>query len=142
MIRGTAVASRRRPRGRRARVALAGASLLVVTMLALTGLSANGTAASVNFASGSLIIPMDTDTSGNHASYNQNLGMWEAHGLVYKLLQNDIPVRWAVVRGDARLAARIRLVALAQASNASRVGDTSRLVVLTQKVTHQGGYTG
>ena len=47
-----------------------------------------------------------------------------------------------LIRGDARLAGRIRLVALAQAANAPRVGDTSRLVVLSGKVTHQGGYTG
>jgi hypothetical protein len=37
---------------------------------------------------GSLIIPMDTTS--------QNFGMWKAYGLVYKLLQNGIPVHWAI----------------------------------------------
>ena len=48
------------------------------------------------FASGSLIIPMDTDTTGNHASFNQNSGMWKAYGLVYKLLQSGVPVYWGI----------------------------------------------
>src|ERR1043166_8761204 len=52
--------------------------------------------AAQNFAATSLIIPMDTDTSGNHASYNQNLGMWKAYGLIYQLLQNNIPVYWTI----------------------------------------------
>jgi len=47
-----------------------------------------------------------------------------------------------MIRGDSRLAGRLQLVAQAQASNAPRVGDTSRLIVLSEKVTHQGGYTG
>jgi uncharacterized repeat protein (TIGR01451 family) len=59
--------------------------------------STSGTAASpTNFATGSLIIPMDTDTTANHASYNQNNGMWKAYGLVFKLLQSGIPVQWAI----------------------------------------------
>ncbi len=58
-------------------------------------------AAQRNFATGSLIIPMDTDTSGNHASFNQNLGMWKAYGLVYRLLQNGIPVHWAIEPGKS-----------------------------------------
>jgi uncharacterized repeat protein (TIGR01451 family) len=41
-----------------------------------------------NFASGSLIIPMDT-------TY-QNLGMWKAYGLLYELLSKGIPVSWAI----------------------------------------------
>ena len=45
-------------------------------------------------------------------------------------------------RGDSRLAGRVRLAAQAQASNARRVGDTSRLTILSGRVTHQGGYTG
>jgi hypothetical protein len=52
--------------------------------------------ATTSFATGSLIIPMDTDATGNHASYNQNSGMWKAYGLLYRLLQNDIPVHWAI----------------------------------------------
>ena len=59
-------------------------------------------ATSVNFSAGSLIIPMDTDTSGNHASYNQNTGMWKSYGLLYRLLQNGIPVRWAIKRDEDR----------------------------------------
>jgi len=39
---------------------------------------------------------MDTDTTGNHASFNQNSGMWKAYGLVYKLLQNGVPVYWGI----------------------------------------------
>jgi MYXO-CTERM domain-containing protein len=43
------------------------------------------------FDVGTLIIPMDTDY--------QDDGMFRAFGLVYELLRNDIPVRWAI-RGD------------------------------------------
>ena len=46
------------------------------------------------------------------------------------------------VRGDSRIAGRVRLVAQAQASNAPRVTDRSRLVVLSNKIVHTGGYTG
>ncbi len=53
-------------------------------------------AQAVTFASGSLIIPMDTDTAGNHAAFNQNLGMWKAYGLVYRLLQNGVPISWGI----------------------------------------------
>ncbi len=49
-----------------------------------------------SFAAGSLIIPMDTDTSSNHSSFNQNLGMWKAYGLLYKLLNSGIPVYWSI----------------------------------------------
>ncbi|MFO7565133.1 MAG: hypothetical protein R6X02_20975 [Enhygromyxa sp.] len=48
-------------------------------------------AAADPFAAGSLIIPMDTDY--------QDMGMLRAFGLVYELLHNDVPVRWAI-RGD------------------------------------------
>src|ERR1041385_2990934 len=51
---------------------------------------------SIAFASGSLIIPMDTDTAGNHASFNQDTGMWKAYGLLYKLLKSGVPVYWAI----------------------------------------------
>ncbi len=50
----------------------------------------------VSYASGSLIIPMDTDTTLNHTAYNQNLGMWKAFGLVNRLLSNGVPVRWTI----------------------------------------------
>ena len=39
---------------------------------------------------------MDTDTTANHAAFNQNQGMWKAYGLLYRLLQNGIPVHWAI----------------------------------------------
>ena len=45
-------------------------------------------AVSLAFAANSLIIPMDN-------TY-QDTGMLRAYGLVYKLLQNDIPVRWSI----------------------------------------------
>jgi hypothetical protein len=41
-----------------------------------------------SISAGSLIIPMDT-------TY-QNLGMWKAFGLLYRLLQNGIPIQWAI----------------------------------------------
>jgi uncharacterized repeat protein (TIGR01451 family)/uncharacterized repeat protein (TIGR02543 family) len=56
----------------------------------------SGNAGVKSFATGTLIIPMDTDTAANHASFNQNNGMWKAYGLVYRLLQNGIPVQWAI----------------------------------------------
>jgi len=40
------------------------------------------------FAPGSLIIPMDTDF--------QDVGMFQAYGLVYQLLKNDIDVYWLI----------------------------------------------
>jgi len=46
-----------------------------------------------NFAVGTLIIPMDT-------TY-QNTGMYLAYGLVYNLLKNGIPVKWAIQQGKA-----------------------------------------
>jgi len=46
------------------------------------------------------------------------------------------------IRGDSRIAGRVRLVAQAQASNAPRVADRSRLVVLSDKIVHTGGFTG
>ena len=56
--------------------------------------------ASQSFFAGSLIIPMDTNTTtttgASHTAYNQNLGMWKAYGLVNKLLSNGIPVYWAI----------------------------------------------
>jgi uncharacterized repeat protein (TIGR01451 family) len=47
-----------------------------------------------DFAAGSLIIPMDTDY--------QDLGMLRAYGLVYALLQADVPVRWMIKTGKAQ----------------------------------------
>ncbi len=48
------------------------------------------------YGSGSLVIPMDTDTTLNHTAYNQNNGMWKAYGLLYRLLDNGVPVSWAI----------------------------------------------
>jgi uncharacterized repeat protein (TIGR01451 family) len=47
------------------------------------------------FATGSLIIPMDT-------TY-QDLGMLRAYGLTYELLRNDVPVDWMIRKGKAHL---------------------------------------
>jgi uncharacterized repeat protein (TIGR01451 family) len=46
------------------------------------------TFAPTNFPTGTLIIPMDV--------ISQNVGMWKAYGLVYRLLQNNIRVGWAI----------------------------------------------
>jgi hypothetical protein len=83
---------------------VAAAGVLVVSfalvLLASRGSAApaatSAAAASMSFTAGTLIIPMDTDTTGIHASFNQNLGMWKAYGLVYRLLQNGIPVNWGI----------------------------------------------
>lgn len=45
------------------------------------------------FLSGSLIIPMDTSL--------QNAAMLRAYGLVYALLQNDIPVSWVIKKNKS-----------------------------------------
>jgi uncharacterized repeat protein (TIGR01451 family) len=50
-------------------------------------------AADVNFGVGSLIIPMDVQY--------QDTGMWKAYGLVYHLLNNGVPVSWAIKPGKA-----------------------------------------
>src|SRR4051794_20330032 len=82
------------PCAERARYAL----LIVALCTPFVLLSVGGAKAATptNFAGGTLIIPMDTDASANHASYNQNNGMWKAYGLAYKLLQSGIPVHWAI----------------------------------------------
>src|SRR5438128_287005 len=82
------------PRSQRVRYAV----LVVALCMPFILLSVGGAAAAnpTTFASGTLVIPMDTDTGGNHASYNQNSGMWKAYGLVYKLLQSGVPVHWAI----------------------------------------------
>lgn len=58
----------------------------------IVGLALAGPAAAVvtTFSTGSLIIPMDTGTSG------QNNGMLTAYGLVYQLLRNGVPVAWVI----------------------------------------------
>ena len=43
-------------------------------------------ASNQTFSAGTLIIPMDT--------VYQNLGMWKAYGLVYRLWDNNIPSNW------------------------------------------------
>src|SRR5690349_8472905 len=56
---------------------------------------ASGSAALVTaFATGSLIIPMDTTFQDN--------GMLKAFGLVYKLVTNDVPVAWVVQTGKSQ----------------------------------------
>ena len=66
----------------------------------VAGALSGGDPEPINFeATGALIIPMDTDTSGNHTAFNQNLGMWKSFGLIYRLLENGIPVGWAIKEG-------------------------------------------
>jgi hypothetical protein len=60
----------------------------LLVLIAALGLAPCATATPTTFAPGSLIIPMDTTS--------QNFGMWKAYGLVYKLLQNGVPVSWAI----------------------------------------------
>jgi len=62
----------------------------LTTMAAIASAS---TASAEEFAPGTLIIPMDT-------TY-QDHGMLRAFGLVYKLLSNNIPVRWVIRAGKA-----------------------------------------
>jgi len=64
-------------------------SLALTAMIAL----APTVAAADDFASGSLIVPMDT-------TY-QDTGMLEAYGLVYELLRQGVPVRWVIKAGKA-----------------------------------------
>lgn len=88
--------------GQRTRsIGSASLTLAALCLLLSVGATGRAQAASQNFATGSLIIPMDTDTAGNHAGFNQNLGMWKAYGLVFRLLQNGIPVHWAIKDGKS-----------------------------------------
>ncbi|HVA30485.1 MAG TPA: DUF11 domain-containing protein [Gaiellaceae bacterium] len=83
---------------RRAVWALAVACVIGFASAALASAGPAPAAAS-NFGAGSLIIPMDTDTTGNHASFNQNAGMWKSYGLLYRLLENGVPVHWGILEG-------------------------------------------
>src|SRR5689334_18809502 len=74
-------------------IALAAAAVVGLPAFASGGAAQ---AATIQPSAGSLIIPMDTDTAGNHAAFNQNQGMWKAYGLLYRLLQNGVPVSWAI----------------------------------------------
>jgi hypothetical protein len=56
-----------------------------------SALTAREQAVSGQLAAGTLIIPMDTTS--------QNWGMLRAYGLVYRLLSNNVPVRWAITPG-------------------------------------------
>lgn len=53
-----------------------------------------------SFAIGSYIIPMDTTYQNNAAL---DTGMISAYGLVYDLLDNGIPVKWAIQPGKATI---------------------------------------
>src|SRR5262249_27346090 len=61
---------------------------LLLVLLAVLGLAGGAMATPTTFAPRSLIVPMDT-------TYQDN-GMFKAYGLVYRLLQNGVPVRWAI----------------------------------------------
>lgn len=64
-------------------------TLALAAMIALTPTVAMAD----DFASGSLIVPMDTT--------HQDMGMLEAYGLVYELLRQGVPVRWVIKAGKA-----------------------------------------
>jgi uncharacterized repeat protein (TIGR01451 family) len=64
-------------------------TLALAAMIALTPT----VAVADDFASGSLIVPMDTT--------HQDMGMLEAYGLVYELLRQGVPVRWVIKAGKA-----------------------------------------
>ncbi|MEZ4448097.1 MAG: DUF11 domain-containing protein, partial [Nannocystaceae bacterium] len=66
---------------------------LAAAAVAGLALLAPGAAAADTFTAGSLIIPMDTDF--------QDEGIFEAYGLVYDLLLNDVPVAWVIKSGKA-----------------------------------------
>ena len=93
--------TQREMRGRRRRVravtALALFALLDLSSLPRTAAYVNGddlpgpSAHPETIPTGSLVIPMDTTS--------QNLGMFKAYGLVYKLLQSNIPVYWLILDG-------------------------------------------
>jgi uncharacterized repeat protein (TIGR01451 family) len=61
---------------------------IILLLAALAILGPTGRALADTFATGSLIIPMDT-------TY-QDSGMLKAFGLVYELLANRVPVRWVI----------------------------------------------
>ena len=68
------------------------ALLSLVAMMSVAGFAPAASAANPKtFATGSLIIPMDTTS--------QNFGMFKAYGLVYKLLQSGVPVYWLIADG-------------------------------------------
>lgn len=60
----------------------------LMVLLPLLVLPLPALAQSTNYPANSIVIPMDT-------TY-QDSGMFKAYGLVYKLLQNGIPVDWAI----------------------------------------------
>ncbi len=66
-------------------------SYLAVVALAIPVALAPMSAAADEFTAGSLIIPMDT-------TY-QDMGMLRAYGLVYALLQANVPVHWVIKEG-------------------------------------------
>jgi hypothetical protein len=75
-----------------------------------------------SFASGSLIIPMDTTQTINGVANTpgyQNRGTFQAYGLVYKLLQNQIPVRWIALTGKAQNANEFTVTSFATTAASS-----------------------
>ncbi|APR82751.1 internalin, putative [Minicystis rosea] len=66
---------------------------LVALTLSLAVVGSSAPAFADTFASGSLIIPMDT-------TY-QDSGMLKAYGLVYQLLKSGVPVRWVIKSGKS-----------------------------------------
>lgn len=69
------------------------ASTLLCSLSLAAALLHSAQARADSFAAGSLIIPMDVT--------HQDMGMLEAYGLVYALLQAGVPVRWVIKGGKA-----------------------------------------
>lgn len=64
----------------------------LVAIMSLAGFAPQASALnSKTFAVGTLIVPMDVAS--------QNNGMFKAYGLVYKLLQSNVPVYWLIADG-------------------------------------------
>ena len=71
--------------------------------------SSTSSALTRTFASGSMVIPLDTTS--------QDTGALRAYGLVYKLLSNNIPVQWAIRAGKAAGATDVTISAPAAVKN-------------------------
>jgi uncharacterized repeat protein (TIGR01451 family) len=61
--------------------------IMVIVLLSVFGVH-NTAKSATDYPPNSLVIPMDVT--------HQNNGMWKAYGLVYNLLDNGVPVHWAI----------------------------------------------
>ncbi len=65
--------------------------ICVIFLITSLFLPSRSEAEDITLSANSLIIPMDIQ--------HQDMGMFRAYGLVYKLLQNGIPVKWCILPG-------------------------------------------